>query len=147
MARTRTPRPTDGELAILRVLWRNGPGTVREIHALLTRVRPTGYTTVLKLLQIMIGKGLVTRDPRARPHVYHPRHAEEHTQRQLVRDLLERAFGGARMQLFVQALAAEPATPAELTEIRRLLDAYEHQRATTESHPRSASGDRHEPAR
>jgi predicted transcriptional regulator len=89
------PRPTDAELAILRVLWERGPSTVRQVHEVLSRERPGGYTTALKLLQIMTEKGLVRRDETDRTHVYHPRLSEEQTQRQLVRDLLERAFGGS----------------------------------------------------
>jgi BlaI family transcriptional regulator, penicillinase repressor len=118
------PRPTDGELAILRVLWERGPSTVRQIHeVLVSRERPTAYTTALKLLQIMTEKGLVRRDETDRTHVYHPRLSEEQTQRQLVRDLLERAFGGSSSKLVMQALNAKRATPEELAEIRRLIEA------------------------
>lgn len=149
MARTRLPRPTDGELAILNVLWRNGPGTVRAIHQVLSEQhasgRPPGYTTVLKLLQIMTAKGLVVRDPFQRPHVYRPCHAEEHTQRQLIRDLLTRAFDGARAKLFVQALEAEPTTPAELAEIRRLLANYERECRNESPRRHTSVGDGHDP--
>jgi BlaI family penicillinase repressor len=118
------PRPTDAELAILRVLWERGPSTVRQVHeALATRERPTAYTTALKLLQIMIDKGLVRRDETDRTHVYAPRLSEEQTQRQLVRDLLDRAFGGSSSKLVVQALNAKRATAEELGEIRKLIDA------------------------
>ena len=117
-----TPRPTDAELAILRVLWDLGPSTVRQVHDVLGRDRPTAYTTALKLLQIMAEKGLVTRDERERTHIYHARVGEEQTQRQLVRDLLDRAFGGSSSKLVMQALAARRASPEELGEIRRLLD-------------------------
>jgi predicted transcriptional regulator len=116
------PRPTDAELAILRVLWERGPSTVRQVHDVLSRERPTAYTTALKLLQIMAEKGLVTRDERERTHVYQPRISEEQTQRQLVRDLLDRAFGGSSSKLVMQALAARRASAEELGEIRRLLD-------------------------
>ena len=116
------PRPTDAELAILRVLWERGPSTVRQVHEVLGRERPAGYTTALKLLQIMAEKGLVTRDERERTHVYHARAGEEQTQRQLVRDLLDRAFGGSSSKLVMQALAARRASAEELGEIRRLLD-------------------------
>ncbi len=119
------PRPTDAELSILRVLWGRGPSTVRQVHDVLIRARGTGYTTVLKLLQIMTEKGLVRRDERDRSHVYAPRLSESQTQRQLVRDLLERAFGGSATDLVMQALAARRASPAELAEIRRLLDERE----------------------
>jgi len=119
------PKPTEAELSILRVLWERGPSTVREVHEV-QRGRPggqtTGYTTVLKLLQIMTEKGLVTRDERTRSHVYRARLSEDTTQRQLVTDLLDRAFGGSAARLVMQALDLSPATPEELKEIRRLLD-------------------------
>ena len=118
------PRPTDAELAILRVLWERGPCTVRQVHeALATRERPTAYTTALKLLQIMTEKGLVRRDDTDRSHVYAPRLSEEQTQRQLVRDLLDRAFGGSSSKLVMQALNAKRATAEELGEIRKLIEA------------------------
>jgi BlaI family transcriptional regulator, penicillinase repressor len=116
------PRPTDGELAILRVLWARGPSTVRQVHDVLSRERPAAYTTTLKLLQIMTEKGLVRRDDADRSHVFQARMSEGQTQRQLVRDLLDRAFGGSATKLVMQALAARRSTPEELTEIRRLLD-------------------------
>jgi BlaI family penicillinase repressor len=118
------PRPTDAELAILRILWERGPSTVRQVHEVLaSRERPTAYTTALKLLQIMTDKGLVRRDESDRSHVYHARLSEDQTQRQLVRDLLDRAFGGSSTKLVMQALSARRATPEELGEIRRLIDA------------------------
>src|SRR5687768_11598846 len=117
------PRPTDGELAILRVLWARGPSTVRQVHDVLSRDRPTAYTTALKLLQIMTEKGLVRRDDTDRSHVYHARLTEEQTQRQLVRDLMDRAFGGSSSKLVMQALNARRATPEELGEIRKLIEA------------------------
>ena len=118
------PRPTDAELAILRVLWERGPSTVRQVHEVLVqRVGPTAYTTALKLLQIMTEKGLVRRDESDRTHVYQARLSEEQTQRQLVRDLLDRAFGGSASKLVMQALNAKRATPEELGEIRKLIEA------------------------
>ena len=117
-----TPKPTDAELAILRVLWKRGPSTVRQVHEVLSPERPTAYTTALKLLQIMTEKGLVARDERDRTHIYHPRLSEEQTQRQLIGDLLDRAFGGSSSKLVMQALAARKATAEELGEIRQLLD-------------------------
>jgi BlaI family transcriptional regulator, penicillinase repressor len=118
------PRPTDAELAILRVLWERGPSTVRQVHeVLVARVGPTAYTTALKLLQIMTEKGLVRRDDTDRTHVFTPRLSEEQTQRQLVRDLLDRAFGGSASKLVMQALNARRATPEELGEIRKLIEA------------------------
>jgi BlaI family transcriptional regulator, penicillinase repressor len=122
MSRPVLPRPTDAELGILRVLWERGPSTVRQVHDVLSRERPTAYTTALKLLQIMTEKGLVRRDESDRTHVYHARLSEEQTQRQLVRDLLDRAFAGSASKLVMQALAARRASPEELAEIRRLLD-------------------------
>jgi BlaI family penicillinase repressor len=116
------PRPTDAELAILRVLWERGPSTVRQVHDVLGRERPTAYTTALKLLQIMTDKGLVRRDETDRTHIYYARLSEEQTQRQLVRDLLDRAFGGSASKLVMQALAARRATPEELVEIRKLIE-------------------------
>ena len=122
MSKHELPRPTDAELAILRVLWDRGASTVRQVHDVLSRERPTAYTTALKLLQIMTEKGLVRRDETDRTHVYEPRLSEEQTQRQLVRDLLDRAFAGSASKLVMQALAARRASPEELGEIRRLLD-------------------------
>jgi BlaI family transcriptional regulator, penicillinase repressor len=122
MARNALPRPTDGELAILRVLWVDGPGTVRDIHGKLQGDRTVGYTTVLKLLQIMTDKGLVRRDESERTHVYRAAASEDHTQQQLVRDLLDRAFGGSAQKLILQALSARKASRDELDQIRKLLD-------------------------
>ena len=122
MADKPTPRPTDAELAILRVLWQRGPSTVREVHDALSSSQETGYTTVLKLLQIMTDKGLVVRDESQRAHVYSASESEQRTQRKLIGDLMERAFGGSPSKLVMQALSASKATPAELTAIRALLD-------------------------
>ena len=116
-----TPRPTDAELAILRVLWSKGPSTVRQVHDVLASGRELAYTTVLKLLQIMMDKGLTTRESLGLQHVYTARRTEQDTQRQLVKDLLDRAFDGSTSQLVMQALATTAATPEELREIRRLL--------------------------
>ena len=122
MERRDPPRPTDAELAILGVLWRDGPCTVEQVRAALERSRPTGYTTALKLLQIMGEKGLVERDESKRSHVYRPSLAEGETQRQLVDDLMERAFGGSAGRLVMQALSTDRATPEEIEAIRRLID-------------------------
>jgi predicted transcriptional regulator len=119
---SKTPRPTDAELAILRVLWQLGPSTVRQVHEVMSRERPTAYTTALKLLQIMTEKGLVRRDETDRTHVYHAKLSEEQTQRQLIRDLLDRAFGGSSSKLVLQALATRRASSDELAEIRRMLE-------------------------
>jgi predicted transcriptional regulator len=120
-----SPRPTPAELAILRVLWQRGPSTVREVHATLSENRSSGYTTVLKMLQIMSDKNLVTRDKSQRAHVYSARLAESQTQRQLVRDLLERAFDGSAMKLVMHALADRKSSPEEIGRIRQLLDDIE----------------------
>jgi predicted transcriptional regulator len=122
MARSRLPRPTDGELEILRVLWERGPSTVRDVHDRLGPRKGTAFNTTLKLLQIMHEKGLVTRNDSRRPHVYRPALPEEQMQRQLVADLLRRAFGGSARKL-VAALTAADIPREELQEIRRLLDA------------------------
>jgi BlaI family penicillinase repressor len=120
-------RPTDAELEILRVLWGQGPSTVREIHDILNQTKPTGYTTVLKLTQIMADKALVRRNEvqNQRAHVYEASVPKEQTQRQLVGDLVGRAFDGSASELVMQALSAKTATPQELEEIRKLLDEYE----------------------
>src|SRR5437762_13898659 len=102
---TPTPRPTDAELAILSVLWDRGPSTVREVHDALKVSQSSGYTTVLKLLQIMTDKGLVVRDESQRAHVYAARLSAQRTQRQLLGDLVDRAFGGSSAKLVLQALA------------------------------------------
>ena len=122
MSRSPVPRPTDAELAILRILWERGPSTVRQVHEVLSRDRHAAYTTALKLLQIMTEKGLVERDERDRTHVYRARLGEEQTQRQLVRDLVDRAFGGSAMKLVLQALATRRASPEELRDIRKAID-------------------------
>jgi predicted transcriptional regulator len=122
---TSLPRPTPAELEILRVLWQRGPSTVREVHATLSEGRLTGYTTVLKMLQIMTEKKLVGRDESQRAHVYSARLPEAQTQRQLVRDLLERAFDGSAMKLVMHALADRKASPEEIARIRQLLDEME----------------------
>ena len=119
------PRPTDAELAILRVLWQRGPSTVRDVHDEMNRDGATGYTTILKLLQIMIEKGLVVRDETQRAHIYESRYGEQKTQRQLLSDLADRAFGGSAAKLVMQALSGRKATPEELEAIRGLLDKLE----------------------
>jgi predicted transcriptional regulator len=120
-----TPRPTPAELEILRVLWDRGPSLVRDVQEVLSADRPTGYTTVLKLLQIMTDKGLVSRDENARAHVYSARLPQSQTQRQLVRDLVDRAFGGSAANLVMQALSGRRTSSDEILKIRRLLDDLE----------------------
>jgi predicted transcriptional regulator len=128
MSRTSAPRPTDAELSILRILWDRGPSTVRQVHDRLAHERQAAYTTALKLLQIMTEKGLVERDERDRTHVYRARLSEETTQRQLVRDLLDRAFGGSAGKLVVQALATKRASAEELKNIRKAIDEARNER-------------------
>jgi len=125
MAQQNRPRPTDAELEILRVLWSRGPSTVRDVFEDLQHTKPVGYTTVLKFMQIMADKGLVRRNEKQRAHLYEAALPKESTQRQLVGDLLDRAFGGSAMQLVMQALSAKRATPAEIDQIRQLLDEFE----------------------
>ena len=121
-------RPTDGELEILRVLWQRGPSTVRQVHKVLTADKQTTYNTTLKLMQIMTGKGIVTRDCSERPQIYQAAVPEKQMQQRLVSDLLRRAFGGSARKL-VAALTASDIPEGELAEIRRLLhDAEEEQR-------------------
>jgi predicted transcriptional regulator len=124
-AKSSTPRPTQAELEILGVLWEHGEGSVRDVQQHLEGSRRSGYTTVLKMLQIMVKKGLVARDETERSHVYRAAVAREQTQRQLVDDLVERAFGGSASQLIMQALAARRASPEEMREIRRLIERTE----------------------
>lgn len=123
------PRPTDAELAILRVFWRHGDATVREVlHRYnVENGTETGYTTILKMLQIMTEKGLVVRDDSQRPQVYAARQSEEETQRQLVGDLLHKAFGGSTKRLVLQALAGRSVDERELRRVERLLDRLEEE--------------------
>ena len=128
MPRANLPRPTDAELEILRVLWDRGPSTVREVYDELKRDKEVGYTTVLKFMQIMAEKGLVRRNQDQKAHLYESRVPRESTQKQLVEDLLSRAFGGSALQLVMQALSSKRAAPAEIDQIRRLLDEYEERK-------------------
>ena len=128
MNRASVPRPTDAELAILRILWERGPSTVRQVHDILGQERTAAYTTALKLLQIMTEKGLVERDERDRTHIYRARLSEETTQRQLVRDLVDRAFGGSSTKLVMQALATKRASADELRDIRKAIDGARNER-------------------
>lgn len=120
-----SPRPTDAELDILRVLWKLGPATVRQVHDELCQKRDVGYTTVLKLMQIMADKALLLRDESQRSHIYRVRQKESVTQRQLVKDLVSRAFGGSTKKLVMQALSSKKATAQEIADIRKLLDEME----------------------
>ena len=118
-------RPTKLELTILRVLWEKGPGSVREVQARLSETRETGYTTALKMLQIMTEKGLVDRDEAVRPQIYRARFSQEKTQKQLLQDLLHRAFGGSVKALVMQAISTKKSSPEDLEAIEKLLDRFE----------------------
>jgi len=121
------PRPTDAELAILRVLWDQGPGSVREVLEGVNAARPEplAYTTVLRFLQIMMEKGLVVRADGERGHIYEPAVPADGTKRQMVRDLMDRVFGGSAQALVLQALGARKVSATELRAIRTLLDELE----------------------
>lgn len=121
-APTPTPKPTPAEFEILNVLWQLGPTTVRQVHEILYERKRTGYTTVLKLMQIMTEKRLVRRDETGRAHIYEPCFGKEATQGQMVDDLLDKVFGGSAAQLVMRALSHRPASREELDEIRRMLD-------------------------
>jgi predicted transcriptional regulator len=118
------PRPTETELEILHILWQHGPSTVRQVHKVLSQERETevGYSTALKMLQVMTQKGLVERDDSERPQIYRAALPQEQTQKQLVKDLLRRAFGGSKRELVMRALSDEEASDEELAQIEQLLD-------------------------
>ena len=118
------PLPTQAELAILSILWSLGPSTVREVHNALSS-KQTGYTTVLKQMQVMVEKGLLARSERYRSHVYEARLPKEQTQRQLAKNLLQRAFDGSAKGLVLGALSSQKVSSAELAEIRQMLDQFE----------------------
>lgn len=115
------PRPTDAELCLLKVLWARGPSTVRQVFEVLSEGRELAYTTVLKTLQVMTEKGLVERDEACRTHVYRATASERQTQQSLLKDLVDRAFGGSALRLVQAALSQEQATAEEMAAIRRLL--------------------------
>ena len=120
-------RPTESEVEILSVLWTKGPSTVRDVHTELQKNRDVGYTTVLKLMQIMSAKDLLLRDDSQRSHIYRPRQKVAKTKKKLVKHMLSRVFSGPVEDLVVQALSAKKATPEELAQIRRMLDELEDQ--------------------
>ncbi len=124
MARHKNSRPTDRELTILQILWDNGPSTVREVNESMNKDEDTGYTTTLKLMQIMTEKGLLHRDDSQFKHIYKPAITEEKTQKQLVGDLLERAFSGSAEKLVMRALSAKKVSDKELAGIRKMLDEF-----------------------
>lgn len=119
------PVPTESELQILSVLWELGPATVRQVHSAIVKQRDVGYTTVLKLMQIMLDKGLLLRDEAARSHVYRPAVARSRTQRRLARNLIDAAFSGSSKTLVIEALGARRPSAEELADIRKLLDDME----------------------
>jgi predicted transcriptional regulator len=125
MATPATRKPTSSELEILHVLWERGPSTVREVHEALNAKRPIGYTSVLKLMQIMTAKGTVRRNVQQRAHVYEAVQAEEKTKQQLARDVLQRVFDGSASELMMHALAGRKASKEEIEEMRRLLNEHE----------------------
>lgn len=125
MARRKVSGPTDRELAILGILWNNGPSTVRLVNEEMNKKQRTGYTTTLKLMQIMTEKGLLVRDDSKFQHVYKPAVSEEKTQKKLVKDLLERAFSGSAEKLVMRALSAKKISSKELVKIKKMLDQME----------------------
>jgi len=127
MTNKRFEKPTEAELEILRVLWSRGASTVRDVHEILSKLRPVGYTGILKLMQNMYEKELVTRDEKQRSHIYSTTLREEQAQRRLVKELLVSAFSGSAEKLVMQALSVKKVTAQELSEIRRLLDELEKQ--------------------
>ncbi len=122
---SRTPKPTEGELEILQVLWRNGPSTVREVHDELTKTKEAGYTTTLKLMQIMLTKRLVSRKEQGKVHTYSAEVNAQDTRQELVDKLLETAFGGSAADLVMQALGARQPSADELADIRRFLEQFD----------------------
>ena len=119
---TKLPKPTEGELAILQVLWQKGPSTVRQVHESLESAKPTGYTTTLKLMQIMAEKGLVARDLSSRTHTYSAKLPQAQTQRQFVTAMIAKVFGGSSAQLVMHALSTHSASKEELAEIKELIE-------------------------
>ena len=118
-------QPTAVELEILRVLWELGPSPVREIHARLSRAKGTNYSTTVKMLAVMLEKGLVRRDDRIRPHVYRAAMTRDRAAKSYLGDLIEKVYGGSAMSLVLHALAAGKASQAEIDEARKLLDELE----------------------
>ncbi len=125
MATPSIRKPTSSELEILHVLWERGPSTVREVHKMLNEKRPIGYTSVLKLMQIMTAKGTVRRNVQQRAHVYEAVQPEEKTKQQLALDVLQRVFDGSASELMMHALAGRKASKEEIEEMRRLLNEHE----------------------
>lgn len=124
---TRYIKPTESELEILQVLWQKGTASVREVHEELSKTKEAGYTTTLKLMQIMHEKGLVKRDASVKTHIYQPAVSREKTQKHLLGKMIDSLFGGSPTQLVIQALGDHQASPSELEEIQRLLDSLKKQ--------------------
>jgi BlaI family penicillinase repressor len=129
MAKTRSTQPTEVELQMLRILWELGPSPVREIHARLNADKGTNYSTTVKMLSVMLDKGLVKRDEKASPHVYRPTLTREKAGKRMLSDLIEKVYDGAAMSLVLQALASTAATKDELDEVRRMLDQMEEKQS------------------
>lgn len=119
------PRPTKAELDILRVLWAHGPRSVRDVQTILSESKDSGYTTVLKTMQIMTEKGLVDRDDTVRPQIYRARQSEDRTQKDMLKDLLQRAYGGSVKALVLHAIGTRKPSAADLADIEKLLDRFE----------------------
>ena len=128
-SRSNGRKPTDSEMKILSVIWEHGPKTVREVYDLISQKETIGYTTVLKFMQIMTGKGLLERDASVRPQIFSASQPQQQTQRMMLRDLVDRAFAGSPGNLALQALSTRKSTPKELREIRTLLDKLETESA------------------
>ncbi|MEJ8803777.1 BlaI/MecI/CopY family transcriptional regulator [Pontibacter sp. H249] len=125
MTLEKTPKPTESELEILQVLWQHGPSTVRFVHEELSKIKEVGYTTTLKLMQIMADKAMLEVDKSSRSHIFHAAMDEEKTQQQLLGKFLDAAFRGSASKLVMQALGNSKTSKAELDEIRNLLDKLE----------------------
>lgn len=125
MARPTSTQPTEVELQILRILWELGPSPVRDIHARLQSEKGTSYSTTVKMLAVMLQKGLVARDEQAQPHIYQAALTREKAGKRMLNELIERVYEGSAASLVLQALASRKATPNELAEIRQLLDEME----------------------
>lgn len=125
MGKKRTSQPTEVELQMLRILWELGPSPVREVHARLYAEKGTNYSTTVKMLSVMLDKGLVKRDEKASPHIYRPTQSREKTGKRMLGDLIEKVYDGAAMSLVLQALASSTPTKEELDEVRELLDTLE----------------------
>jgi predicted transcriptional regulator len=125
MATTKQIRPTKLELSILNVLWQKGPATVREIHAIVDESKPTAINTVLRMLQIMTEKNLVTRDDTVRPQIYRARYSQQQTQTHLVKDLIQRAFDGSVKEMVMRALSTRKPSPETLKAMEKLLEEFD----------------------